>query len=126
MQARQSCLLVHLMRFLEVPLRSIGSTKVSNGRTSRGNGFLQNGLHGVIEPLTGGGPKAIAVSLWVNSGPEQDFIGVNVSNSGQAMLIKEEWFQPASAVLNELDKGLFVYFQSVGAESALEKRFQFR
>ena len=126
MDAGQSCLLVHLMRFLEVPLRSIGSTKVSNGRTSRGNGFLQNGMHGVIEPLTGWDSQAIAMSLRVNSGPEQDFIGVNVSNSGEVMLIKEEWLQPAPAVLNELDKGFFAYFQGIRAEPALQEGFQFR
>lgn len=83
-------------------------------------------MHRVIEPLTGGGSQAIAVSLWVNSGPEQDFIGVNVSNSGQAMLIEEKWLQPASTALDKLDKRLFSYVQCVRAESALQEGFQFR
>lgn len=114
------------MRFLKVSFRSIGSTKVSYGRTTGGDGFLQNRLHGVIEPLTGWGAQAIAVSLRVNSGAEQDFIGVNVSNPGQAMLIKKEGLQPAPAALDELDEGLFSYVQGVRAEPTFQEDFQFR
>jgi hypothetical protein len=80
----------------------------------------------VIEPLTGGCSQSIAASLRVNSGAEQDFICVNIANPGEAMLIKEKWFQPASTALNELDKGLFSYVQGVRAESAVQEGFQFR
>jgi hypothetical protein len=66
------------------------------------------------------------VSLWVHSGAKQDFIGVNVSNPGEAMLIEEKWFQSASTALNELDKGLLSYVQGVRAESALHEGFQIR
>jgi hypothetical protein len=82
-------------------------------------------VHDAIEPLTGWGSQPIAVSLWVNSGAEQDFIGVNISNPGEAMLIKEKWFQPASTALNELDKGLFAYVQGIKTETALHEGFQF-
>lgn len=68
----------------------------------------------------------MAVRLWVHSGAKQDFIGVDVSNPGEAMLIEEKWFQSAPTALNELDKGLFSYIQGVRAESALHEGFQFR
>jgi hypothetical protein len=83
-------------------------------------------VHGVIEPLTGWDSQPGAESLWVNSGAEQDFICVNVSNAGEAMLIKKKWFQPAATALNKLDKRLFIDIQSVRAESALHEGFQFR
>ena len=63
----------------------------------------------------------IAVRLWMDSGAEEDFIRVNITNTGEAMLIKEKWFQPASTCLNEVDKGFLFDVQGVRAESPLHE-----
>src|SRR5512146_773649 len=98
------------------PLRSIRGEKVPHARSSAGDGFVKHLLSHLVKPLDRGAREPVGLNIWMQPGPEQDFIGIDVPDSGDCLLMHEKRFQPAAATSDEPAKFLSGHGEGITAE----------
>ena len=100
-RAGQSFLPIDEMSLLKLPFGSVRREEISNARTSTGNRLLQHVPCHLVEPLNLGDGKSARLGVRMQAGSKENFIGVDISNSGDRLLMHQQWLQPTMACFDQ-------------------------
>lgn len=75
------------MSMLKLPFSSVRRKEIPYARTSAGNGFVQHHPCHLIEALNLGDWKTAGLNVRMQAGSKKNFIGVDISNSGDRLLM---------------------------------------
>jgi hypothetical protein len=105
---------------LILPFCSIRGKKISDARSTASNRLLENLSHNPIESFhfTHGKPSDSHVR--VKAGPEEYFIGVDVSDAGNDLLMHQQRLQPAAPLSQDSHKIRLRHEKWINPESASE------
>jgi len=78
-------------------LRPIGGEIVPDAGSSAVNRLAQNRLHDAVQALHGAGCQAAGDGIRMNTGAEQDFVRVDVPDTGDGLLMHQQRLEPAAA-----------------------------
>ena len=88
LRAGLTCPAIDRKGILEGPHITIGIAVVPDGTAALGNGELQHLLQGPQKPGCLQPGQTASLAPWVQSGPEQAFIGIDIANASQHFLIQ--------------------------------------
>ena len=109
---------VYEVTTLEIPLGTIWGKEVTYARASAGNGVLKHLLCHPMQVLEPGDGQPIGSSVGMQTGPEQNLIGIDVPDSCNHLLVHQERLEPTGAALHDLKKLLPGDGERVAAEPA--------
>ena len=72
---------------LKLPFSSVRREEIPYARASAGNGFVQHLPCHLIEVLNLGDWKTAGLNVRMQAGSKENFIGVDISNSGDRLLM---------------------------------------
>ena len=111
---------VHEMAMLEVALAPVGREKIAYARAAAGNGFLEHFPRHPKQFLYFGNGEAACPGIRMEPGAKQDFIGVDVPDACNDLLVHEQRFESARTSLHDTEKLILGHRQRVASEPAGE------
>jgi hypothetical protein len=78
------------------------------GRPMTLNGTAQDGLYGIVKPVHLRCGELVRRPLWMEAGAEKGFIDIDVAQSGNELLIEQQWLDPAAPPGQEGGKRLAI------------------
>ena len=72
---------------LKLPFSSVRREEIPYARASAGNGFVQHLPYHLIEALNFGDWKTAGLHVRMQAGSKENFIGVDIANSGDRLLM---------------------------------------
>lgn len=105
---------------LVLSLRSIGGKKIPDARSTTGNRLLENLPHNPIEPFHFSLGKPSDLHVRVKACPEEYFIGVDVSDAGNDLLMHQKRLQPTASFSQNSSKIRLRHEKRINPESASE------
>src|SRR5882757_9418370 len=111
---------VYAMLKLEETFFAVRVYVVRDRRTTQGDGLAQDFLHRPVQPVQVGAGQRSSLATWANAGAKQRFVGVDIADAPQQLLVQEGTLDRSLATAKQFYEVLlrhFKRFQSAGVKA---------
>lgn len=99
--ARLTLFAIHEMVLLVTTFGAVRRKEISDARPAAVDGVQEHLSHRVVQEIDHLPPHATRDPMWMQAGSEQNFVGVNVPDPGDRLLLHQQRFQTSPARPNE-------------------------